>query len=152
MVTIHGTCVLVDGVGVLLRGPSGGGKSDVALRLLDGGARLVADDQVELRMHQGRLLATAPASLAGLLEVRGVGILRMAEARTAAGPVEIGLVADLVPHDRVERLPEPETAVLLDAAVPRVALAPFDASTPAKLRLAAAAARDGTLGMVPPFP
>lgn len=145
MVTIHGTCVLVSGVGVLLRGPSGGGKSDVALRLIDGGALLVADDRVELRMDQGRLMATAPKALAGLIEVRGVGILRVPTAEAAP----VGLIVDLVPHDAIERLPEPETAVLLDAAVPRVAIAAFDASTPAKLRLAAAAARAGTLGEVP---
>ncbi|HEY0835196.1 MAG TPA: HPr kinase/phosphatase C-terminal domain-containing protein [Azospirillum sp.] len=145
MVTIHGTCVLVAGIGVLLRGPSGGGKSDVALRLIDGGALLVADDRVELRMDQGRLMATAPAALAGLIEVRGVGILPV----PAATDAPVGLVVDLVPHDGVERLPEPDTAMLLDTAVPRVALAAFDASTPAKLRLAASAAGAGTLGAVP---
>lgn len=148
MVTIHGTCVLVSDIGVLLRGASGSGKSDVALRLIDGGARLIADDRVELRMDQGRLMATAPAALAGLLEVRGVGILRV----PAAGEAEVGLVVDLVAPETVERLPDPGHAPLLDTAVPRLALAPFEASTPAKLRLAAAAARLGVLGEVPPIP
>ena len=60
---IHGTCVLLSGLGVLLRGPSGSGKSDLALRLIDGGARLVADDQVELIPAEGRLLARAPEAL-----------------------------------------------------------------------------------------
>ncbi|MCW2242631.1 HPr kinase/phosphorylase [Azospirillum canadense] len=145
MVTIHGTCVLISGIGVLLRGRSGSGKSDLALRLVDGGARLVADDQVELRMVHGRLMATAPAALAGLLEARGVGILPVPTADGA----EVGLVVDLVPRDRVERLPEPETALLLDRPVPRLSLCAFDASTPAKLRLAAAAAQAGTLGVIP---
>jgi len=146
MVTIHGTCVLVGGIGVLLRGPSGGGKSDVAVRLIDGGALLVADDQVQVRMNEGRLMATAPAPLAGLIEVRGVGILPVPSAASA----EIRLVVDLVPAERVERLPEPETVTLMDRTVPHLALSPFDASTPAKLRLAAAAVAAGRLGDVPP--
>lgn len=167
MVTIHGTCVLVgtwngghgnggsggnnrgeEPIGVLLRGPSGSGKSDLALRMIDAGARLVADDRVELRVDRDRLMATAPAALAGLLEVRGVGIVPM----PAAPEAEVGLVVDLVPRDAVERLPEEESADLLDRAVPRLALCPFDASTPAKLRLAAAAARAGSLGKIPDLP
>lgn len=146
MVTIHGTCVLVGGIGVLLRGPSGGGKSDVAVRLIDDGALLVADDQVQVRADGGRLMATAPATLAGLIEVRGVGIVPVPAAETA----EIRLVVDLVPADDVERLPEPETVTLMDRTVPHLALSPFDASTPAKLRLAAAAVAAGRLGAVPP--
>ena len=148
MVTIHGTCVLVGGIGVLLRGPSGGGKSDVAVRLIDDGALLVADDQVQVRNDQGRLMATAPAPLAGLIEVRGVGILSVPTAPVA----EIRLVVDLVAAEHVERLPEPETVTLLDRALPHLALSPFDASTPAKLRLAVAAVAAGRLGAVPPPP
>ena len=145
MVTIHGTCVLLSGIGVLLLGKSGSGKSDLALRLIDGGALLIADDRVELCMEDGRLIATAPAALAGLLEMRGVGILTVPAASRAA----VGLVVDLVPHDRVERMPEPNTVSILDAALPHLALAPFDASTPAKLRFAAEAVCAGRLGQVP---
>ncbi|NYZ17869.1 aldolase [Azospirillum sp. RWY-5-1] len=148
MVTIHGTCVLVGGTGVLLRGPSGAGKSDVALRLIDGGAILVADDRVELRMVDGRLMASAPAALAGLLEVRGLGIVRL----PCAGPAEVGLVVDLVAAGGVERLPDAESVTLLDARLPRLALIPFEPSAAAKLRLAAAAARTHTLGQVPLVP
>lgn len=132
---------------MLLRGPSGGGKSDVAVRLIDDGALLVADDQVQVRAEDGRLMATAPAPLAGLIEVRGVGILPVPTAETA----EIRLVVDLVAAQDVERLPEPETVTLMDRSVPHLALSPFDASTPAKLRLAAAAVAAGRLGAVP-FP
>ncbi len=142
---MHGTCVLVSGIGVLLRGESGSGKSDVALRLIDGGARLVADDQVLLHVENGRLIASAPDSLAGLLEVRGVGILPVPSVPSAM----VGLLVDLVPHDRVERLPDAACERLLAIPVPHLALPPFDAATPAKLRLAAAAAKAGTLGAVP---
>jgi HPr kinase/phosphorylase len=145
MVTMHGTCVLISGIGVLLRGDPGSGKSDVALRLIDGGARLVADDQVILRAENGRLIASAPASLAGLLEVRGVGIMPVPSVPTA----EVGLLVDLVRQDQVERLPDAACEQVLSIPIPRLALSPFDAATPAKLRLAATAARAGTLGEVP---
>jgi serine kinase of HPr protein (carbohydrate metabolism regulator) len=145
MMTMHGTSVLISGAGVLLRGASGAGKSDLALRLIDCGAVLIADDRVEVRMDQGRVVAGAPAILAGLLEVRGVGILRLPFAPIA----ELHLVVDLVKPEGVDRLPEPDWTTVLDGRLPRLALTPFEASAPAKVRLAAAAAREGLLGLVP---
>ncbi len=145
MMTMHGTSVLISGAGVLLRGRSGAGKSDLALRLIDCGAVLIADDRVEVRMDQGRVVASAPAILAGLLEVRGVGILRLPFAPMA----ELHLVVDLVEPGAVDRLPEPEWAIVLEGRLSRLALAPFEASAPAKLRLAVSAAREGRLGLVP---
>ncbi|UEM23296.1 aldolase [Skermanella mucosa] len=149
MLMIYGTCVALSGFGVLLRGPSGSGKSDLALRLIDGGARLVADDQVELSLDAaGRVMARAPKPLAGLLEVRGIGILPVDAVRAAP----VGLVVDLGDDDRIERLPEVETCPLLDRPIRRVALAPFHASTPAKVRLAAARLKAGALEPVPERP
>lgn len=145
MVTMHGTCVLVSDIGVLLRGGPGSGKSDLALRLIDRGARLVADDQVCVRVDGDRVIAAAPPSLAGWLEVRGVGILPAPSVTSA----DLRLIVDLVARDRVERLPDVERETILSVALPRLILHPFDASADAKLRLAAAAARDGTLGVVP---
>ncbi len=145
MVTIHGTCVLLSEIGVLLRGESGRGKSDLALRLIDGGAQLVSDDRVALRAGSGRLTASAPPALAGLLEVRGVGILPVPSVASA----DVGLVVDLLPRDGVERLPQAETEMLMGIALPRLGLHAFDASTPAKIRLAAACLRDGRLERVP---
>jgi len=116
---VHATSVEIDGHAVLIRGPSGGGKSDLALRLIDAGAMLVADDQTAITIDGGRLFAGVPETIAGLLEVRGLGIIRV--------PYR--------PKD-VERLPEPSSAQLLGVMVPRVALAAFEASTPAKVRLA----------------
>ena len=117
---------------VLLRGPSGCGKSDLALRLIDAGACLVADDQTELSRRGDALFANAPATIAGLIEVRGLGIVRV----EAAPAAPVALVVDLVPPDRVERLPEGRTETLLGIALPLIALAPFEASAAAKLRLA----------------
>ena len=129
---VHGTAVAIDGEAVLLRGASGAGKSDLALRLIDAGARLVADDQTLLRRGGDRIVATAPARLRGLIEVRGVGILRL----DALAAAPLALIVDLVAQEAVERLPEARQERLFDLAVPVIALAPFEASAAAKLRLA----------------
>jgi serine kinase of HPr protein (carbohydrate metabolism regulator) len=131
-VLVHGTAVAIDGLAVLLRGPSGAGKSDLALRLIDSGARLVADDQAELRRAGERVMVTAPAAIAGLIEVRGVGILQVEPLAEAA----LAMCVDLVPSAEVERLPEIRCENVLGLAVPLVALSPFEASAAAKLRFA----------------
>jgi serine kinase of HPr protein (carbohydrate metabolism regulator) len=120
---------------LLLRGPSGAGKSDVALRLIDAGGRLVADDQTRVERHGARLIATPPATLAGLMEVRGLGIMKLGRGQTLAR-APLVLLVDLVAPADVERLPDPQQETLLDIALPRLALAPFEASAVAKLRLA----------------
>jgi len=129
---IHATGVAIDGCAVLLRGPSGAGKSDLALRLIDAGARLVADDQCELRRAGNTILVRAPAALAGLIEVRGIGILRLDPLVEAP----LALIADLVQPQAVERLPEPRLEAILGVAIRLVAVAPFEASSAAKLRAA----------------
>lgn len=148
MTTVHGACVMIAGIGVLLRGPSGCGKSDLALRLIDEGAVLVADDQVTLKRDGEALTASAPAVLAGLIEARGVGLLHV----PAAAEARLALIVDLVDSPAVERMPEPDDVEMLDATLPRLRLAPFEASTPAKLRLAAKAAAAGALFQTPPDP
>ena len=132
----------INGRAVLLRGKSGSGKSDLALRLIDAGARLVADDQSRLWREGPAVLAGAPASIVGVIEVRGIGIVHLDSASAA----RLCLIADLVPPDRVERLPEPRSETILGVAIPTLLLAPFEASAPAKLRLALAASSGaGTL-------
>lgn len=141
MTRLHASCIAIDDLGILLRGPSGAGKSDLALRLIDGGARLVADDQVLLRESKGEVFARAPENLAGLLEVRGLGIVRLphtAEARLA-------LVADLVPAEEVERMPEPAQTEIAGSALPLCRLDPWQGSAPSKLRLALHAVRNDIL-------
>ena len=132
MVRVHGSSVAIDGRGVLLRGPPGCGKSDLALRLIDQGAMLVADDQTELQRRGDTLEMTAPSPLAGLIEVRGVGIVPVPHVERAA----LSLVVDLVPEPAVERLPEPRSCAFEGVVIPLLALDPFAASAPAKLRLA----------------
>ena len=133
---IHGTCVDLSGSGVLLRGPSGSGKSDLALRLIDCGAVLVADDRVDLVVQDGSLTAAAPANLAGMIEVRGMGIMAVPSIPRSA----IGLVIDLVHEDALERMPEPMVCSLLGVDLPLIRLDARSASAAAKVRLAVDAA------------
>jgi HPr kinase/phosphorylase len=130
--TIHATAVALDGVGVLLRGPPGSGKSDLALRLIDQGARLIADDQTALLRRDDRLYAAPPPSIAGRLEVRGIGIIEL----DYAADVPLAAVFDLVPGHAIERLPEPEMTRLLEIALPVRRLDPTAPSAAAKVRLA----------------
>jgi serine kinase of HPr protein (carbohydrate metabolism regulator) len=129
--TIHATCVAIGGRAILLRGRSGSGKSDLALRLIDRGARLVSDDYTILVERSGRILAAAPATIAGMLEVRGIGIVAI----EPVADVPVCLVADL--DEASERLPEAAKEVtLLGTFVPAIALAALEASAPVKLERA----------------
>ena len=141
--THSGTCVAVDGRGVLLRGPSGGGKSDLALRLIDGGAELVADDRVALVSSAGVLTASAPPALRGLMEVRGLGVFRLPY-RTS---VQVSLVADLV-DGQGERLPAPHRTTILGHSLPAVRLSAKASSAAARVRLVLGAAESvvGAMG------
>ncbi len=128
----HASCIAVDGFGVLIRGAPGIGKSDLAIRLLDGGGKLVADDQVLVSGASGLLLASAPETLRGLVEVRGLGIVRapvMPEARLA-------LIIDLVPDGQNERMPLPDHCVVEGIPLPRIRITPHHASAAAVVRLA----------------
>ncbi len=131
MTLVHASCVAIGGTGVLLRGPSGSGKSDLALRLIDAGAELVADDYVELTAQGESVRAAPPDRLAGLIEVRGLGLVRMPHRRRAA----LRLVVDLAPARDVERLPDATTETLVGIALPRLVVAAHDISAPAKIRL-----------------
>ena len=144
---VHGTCVALGRAAVLIRGPSGSGKSDLALRFLFLARRgpaahdpptLVADDQVRIRRSGTRLLAEAPATIRGKLEVRGVGIVEV----KAVAEADLLLIADLVGETEVERLPEEGATVrLLGLEVPAVRLVAAHASAPIKLALALARIR-----------
>jgi HPr kinase/phosphorylase len=126
--TIHASAVLVDAQALLIRGPSGAGKSQLAFGLIDAArtgrlrfARLIADDRVHIETHHGRLLARPAPALAGLIEIRGIGICRL--------PFEpmgvIGLVVDLAASDAA-RMPEPvaTTTEINGIVLPRLGVAP----------------------------
>jgi serine kinase of HPr protein (carbohydrate metabolism regulator) len=129
--TVHASCVSIHGRGVLISGPSGSGKSDLALRLIDRGARLVSDDYTAIRRVGDRLLANAPESIAGRIEIRGVGIITF----PADAEIPVCLVALL--DSTPERLPDgPGRHMLLDVGIPAFALAALEASAPIKLEQA----------------
>ncbi|MCW5732728.1 MAG: HPr kinase/phosphatase C-terminal domain-containing protein [Enhydrobacter sp.] len=138
---VHATCVAWSSGkrwrAALLRGPSGAGKSDLALRLIDTGGRLVADDQTEVARIGRTLVATSPPTLAGMIEVRGIGIVKLHRGQLLVR-APVVLLVDLVTADQIERLPDPAQETLHDVELPRLDLAPFEASSVAKLRLALA--------------
>jgi len=125
--TIHASAVLVGARAVLIRGPAGSGKSRLALTLIQAGARalpftrLIGDDRVHLEAAHGRLVVRPADALAGLIEVRGLGIRRIPFEPAAV----VGLVVDLAAADS-ERLPGRESAVteVAGVALPRLAVAP----------------------------
>ena len=134
---IHASCVAREAEAVLLLGPPGCGKSDLALRLIQGGWRLVADDQCLLRSEDGALRVEPPAALRGMLEVRGLGIFEGLP--TAVPDPVLRLAVRLVPPGAVPRLPSPAVWSCAGVSLPEVAL---DAgpSAPAKVALALEAA------------
>jgi HPr kinase/phosphorylase len=156
MGTIHASAVLVGARAVLIRGPSGSGKSRLALELIEAGrggrfpfTRLVGDDRVVLASAGGRLLVRPAPALAGLIEVRGAGIFRLDHEPCAV----VGLVVDLAAPD-AERLPEPAQIALETVKLPRLAVASRTAALPSLLALLTfeAAAIDATVAIDGKFP
>jgi serine kinase of HPr protein (carbohydrate metabolism regulator) len=129
---VHATTVAIAGKGVLIRGAPGGGKSDLALRLIDGGAKLVADDWTEIMRRGKSLIASAPKAIAGLMEVRGVGVVKVRAVKRA----RLVLAVDLAGPEKIERLPEAEWVEILKVRLRLIRLAPFEVSAAAKLRAA----------------
>ena len=107
-VLMHASCVAVSGRAVLIIGPSGSGKSSLALTLMALGATLVADDQTEILLEEGRVMARCPQNLNGVIEARGIGLLTA----PASGPAEIALVADLG-QPEPDRLPPRRKVTIL---------------------------------------
>ena len=119
--------------GALLLGPSGAGKSDLALRALDQGFQLVADDRTQVFLSEGRLFGRAPKPLFGLMEIRGVGVARMAALSFA--PVSLAVRCKTNPGE-VERLPEAMSECFLGVDIPALDLWALENSAPAKIRRA----------------
>ena len=141
---IHGSCIAVDGLGVLLLGAPGAGKSDLVLRLLDHqgsgisgrlrAAQLVADDQIVIERHGERLMASAPAALFGKLEVRGLGIVEA----PAVPQALLALAVRLSDSSEIERLPDLGISRfdILGTSVPLILIDPEKPSAPARIRAA----------------
>lgn len=129
--TVHASSVASEGRAVLISGPSGSGKSDLTLRLLDRGFTLVSDDQTIVQRAGERLMASAPATIAGKLEIRGIGIVDM----DTAGSVPVALLVELT--SEIERLPDDSRKrPILGVPLPLVSIDAMTASAPSKVALA----------------
>ena len=129
--TLHASTVALDGHAVVISGPSGSGKSDLALRLIDRGFVLVSDDQTIAKKDGDRLIATAPPTIAGKLEVRGIGIVDMERTESAPIALAVELTGEIqrLPDDSRERL-------ILGVKLPLISINAAEASAPAKIALA----------------
>ena len=129
--TIHASTVALDGRAVLITGPSGSGKSDLTLRLLDRGFVLVSDDQTIVRKIGAKLLASAPPTIKGKLEIRGVGIVDMDNVED----VPVALVVELT--SEIQRLPDDSRErPVLGIKVPLISVDAMSASAASKVALA----------------
>ncbi len=128
---LHASCVATEGRAVLIAGPSGSGKSDLALRLLDRGFSLVSDDRTIVRKEGERLIASAPETIKGKLEIRGVGIVEMATVSDVPVALVVELTSDIqrLPDDSRERL-------ILGAEIPLVSVDAMTASAASKVAVA----------------
>jgi serine kinase of HPr protein (carbohydrate metabolism regulator) len=129
--SLHSSTVALEGRAVIISGPSGSGKSDLALRLLDRGFTLVSDDQTFLRTDDGRLIATSPPTIRGKLEIRGIGIVEVPCIDDVPVALFVELTSDMqrMPDDSRERL-------LLGVRVPLISVDAMTASAPSKVAVA----------------
>ena len=128
--TVHASTVAIDGRAVLISGASGSGKSDLALRLLDRGFSLVSDDQTHVRREGDRLIASPPPTIAGKLEIRGIGIVDMDK----VGDLPVALIVELTSD--MQRLPDDSRErPILGISLPFVTIDAMTASAPSKVAL-----------------
>jgi serine kinase of HPr protein (carbohydrate metabolism regulator) len=129
--TVHASTVAVDGRAVLISGPSGSGKSDLTLRLLDRGFTLVSDDQTHVRREDDRLIASPPLNIAGKLEIRGIGIVDLEHVSDMPVALLVELTSDIqrLPDDHRER-------PILGVSLPLISIDAMAASAPSKVALA----------------
>jgi serine kinase of HPr protein (carbohydrate metabolism regulator) len=128
--TLHATSVVFCGHGLLIRGASGSGKSDLALRLIDAGGTLIADDYTDVVVQDHQLIASPPENIKGMMELRGIGLLKMPYLARA----RLDIVVECLSHEAIERLPEPIHTEILGRKLVQLAFYPLESSAVAKLR------------------
>jgi serine kinase of HPr protein (carbohydrate metabolism regulator) len=128
---LHSSTVALDGRAVLICGPSGSGKSDLALRMLDRGFTLVSDDRTIIRKQGNKLIASAPETIKGKLEIRGLGIVEI----EPVSNVPVALVVEL--RSDVQRMPDDsQERLILGTGIPLISVDAMTASAPSKVALA----------------
>jgi serine kinase of HPr protein (carbohydrate metabolism regulator) len=127
----HATAVAYYGSGILIRGPSGSGKSDLALRLIDDDADLIADDRVVIKVVGKELRLSPPESISGLIEVRGIGVVKIKTVRD----IPLCLVVELELSNQTKRMPEIKEETIKDISIPIISINAFESSSLAKIKI-----------------
>lgn len=127
----HGTTIEINGVGIFIQGASGAGKSDFAIRLIEMGANLIADDYTNLTPASDALIASAPENIKGLIEIHGIGVI----STEVKKQTQVKLVVELVEGDKIERMPEQQSTLIEGVSLPLIFLCAKQASATAKLSL-----------------
>ncbi len=127
----HATAVAYYGFGILIRGPSGSGKSDLALRLIDDDADLIADDRVVIKVVGKELRLSPPESISGLIEVRGIGVVKIKTVRD----IPLCLVVELELSNQTKRMPEIKEETIKDISIPIISINAFESSSLAKIKI-----------------
>ena len=131
MASIYATAVFYQDSGILIRGPSGSGKSDLAIRLIEDGANLIADDYVRIDTAGNKILLSPPKNIAGLIEVRGIGIINMESIKD----VPLRVIFDLKPTSSINRMPENLTEIIEGISIPVVEISAFECSVLSKIKI-----------------
>lgn len=126
---IHGTSICYKQKGLLFLGKSGNGKSDLALRLIDKGANLIADDQTILTLKNNKIILTCPSEIKSKLEIRGIGIIKMPSIKEH----QLDIVFQLKSFREIKRIPNENWRMLLDQKIPYYEIDPFELSVNAKI-------------------
>ena len=129
---LHGTAISLNELGVLIRGPSGSGKSDLALRLIGGGAELIADDQVIIEAVSEKLYLSAPLAICGLLEVRGLGVINVGAVKN----IWLALIVNIKLCEEIERTPEIKYELHEGISIATIEIDAFHASALEKIKIA----------------
>ena len=131
MSNIHATAVSYGGSGVLIRGPSGSGKSDLAIRLIDDGATLIADDYVKIDVVGDKILLSPPKNITGLIEVRGIGLITIDSVRD----IPLCFIVDLKPPNVIARTPESRAEIIKGISIPITEIYGLESSAVSKIKI-----------------